>query len=1401
MAPEPTGEPMRQPSDLEDVDRLESMREVGTPWSADSEMALEDEEPSTLEIQYPGHGGEGGLLKEVVFEDPNKGMQERPRLLVSLKSVSALKTLCEQEFAKVQLAYSTLSRCRSDYYKELLYLREQLYLSRRPEQAMMIDAVKNYEVYYFTPPNYVDAPTAEFLQDCVRWNNAKLIEENMELSMKLGGKDVGDFGDPDMALKTLLKRLGGARGLLRKFHGHVSSPQHGSPQQLQELQATAQELFPELSKGDSSKSQVYELQDELDRLRPKAQEADRLRKELESLRAGRDEDRLTMEQERQRVIAERQRAEEALRAVEAEQKRAEEALAKVASLEQELAAARDRLSQLQAGSSGLKQFNEAADVAAGRIRAVVTELRRMSTARPSVAAPSAASARSVRSVHDGLEDAVSSLEQAATAAAQGASGATASMQDQIRRLEAQLKQAKEAEEKAKKEALAARQKGGTSVNAGELADLKAELQRAQEALEQATKEAERASKAEAALLKERDKLAAEKARLEELSASLAQEGKGGSAAVEELKKQLAGKEAANEKLREKLKDLQAKYEEADEMALRLQRKLTAAQDKIIALKKELKEWKLKCGVEVEESEESEEEEELPSFLTSYYQRIKNSPKPRWLLLSEDATLLQRKKDWLWSQRYHVVAETAADEASSALKFLRRQPQPLPVARQKSSGGKVRNPYAALYAASLANADEYSMMSALAGPFSPTVEVPSHLEQSMVDFGQSVVHPSLPLMTPVSAAAEPPARRQGRSLSPDRSPTEEELLAQIEQWRQRDATAAFSMTDPLAFQSTNTGRFSASPQRATVISPQSMARGGATQQNVATIRMPEQQPRDLAAPPDGAVAQHQAAEAPTWPVASASRPVAHLPHSMDAMNRPLESQPHAAEALSGPAVSGSRPVASFPHTMDTASRPPAFQPHAPEVLSRPAVSTSRPVAYLPQAMDAMSRLLAAQPHAGETPGHPAASHPHAAEAPSRIAPSHPPIRIAASQPPGAEAPGRAAASPSRPAAPQLHAAETPSLRAASRARAAEATPPGRSREAPQDGERSASRSGSRSASRSGSPVATGNALLLPLKPPTPWSMQPLAAGPQDPSAVSNVSQLGRAIRAGHQDRPPRDGSPGTAAGPAATSPVSPPAQRLPMRRAPASAPAGGEPRGDAPEGAGAGTPAAAGAGVGPLQAAAAAPVPAPEPAARQHLERGRPGADASPSAASAASPAAASPSFRMMLSSPAMRVQRSLVPFASDAPPGGGGGPSAGAAGAALRRGATAGVQRSTSAAGRLPDLLGSGGGHAEPHTNRVDAPVTVISPKGSWPVREPILGVRRSRSVATLPLTNYPRAQGARGQPASPSKPRPGARAVASPSAGAKAAGDEKATLPATGDAPEGSSFEALPRLPPNQMR
>lgn len=175
--------------------------------------------------------------------------------------------------------------------------------------------------------------------------------------------------------------------------------------------------------------------------------------------------------------------------------------------------------------------------------------------------------------------------------------------------------------------------------------------------------------------KKKERIAELEAEVEEVKAELKKETR----RADEQERLLTEARRMDAERAKQMAELMAKLRAAEEEAEQLGAKLFRAQEKIAALKLEVKEWKRRCGVEVGDSddEDSDDEDDLPAFMVRYYVRVKNSGKPRWMLLSEDAKLSKQKKDYLFNQKFHSVnGQTIALNAVDALEFLRNKPADL-----------------------------------------------------------------------------------------------------------------------------------------------------------------------------------------------------------------------------------------------------------------------------------------------------------------------------------------------------------------------------------------------------------------------------------------------------------------------------------------------------------------------------------------------------------------------------------------------------------------------------------------------------------------------------------------------------------------------------------------------------
>ncbi|CAE7648587.1 unnamed protein product [Symbiodinium sp. CCMP2456] len=185
---------------MQPSDRWRAMLEIGAAQAAGHET-----DPQMLQISYRKHDQEE-VETEIVYEDAAEA-GEQPRLLVSLKSVSTLKLLCEHEHARCDKVSNMLAECRSAYYKELRWLREQLYLAYESEEDAAarrnLLTPDDFEVYWFEPEKFLDEDTRDFLVRCVRETNRRLLDENRQLKSTLQEMNLFEKA----SLPTVLKRL------------------------------------------------------------------------------------------------------------------------------------------------------------------------------------------------------------------------------------------------------------------------------------------------------------------------------------------------------------------------------------------------------------------------------------------------------------------------------------------------------------------------------------------------------------------------------------------------------------------------------------------------------------------------------------------------------------------------------------------------------------------------------------------------------------------------------------------------------------------------------------------------------------------------------------------------------------------------------------------------------------------------------------------------------------------------------------------------------------------------------------------------------------------------------------------------------------------------------------------
>eukprot|EP00927_Polykrikos_kofoidii_P045880 TRINITY_DN40013_c0_g1_i1.p1 TRINITY_DN40013_c0_g1~~TRINITY_DN40013_c0_g1_i1.p1 ORF type:complete len:1300 (-),score=241.87 TRINITY_DN40013_c0_g1_i1:326-4225(-) len=707
----------------------------------------EDEHPRTLEIRYSRSTGDDIELPpaqvEVVFEDQDEGEHRRPRLLVSLQSVTALKQLCEREFARVEVLSGRIDSCRKAYFKELLYLREQLVLAGRPEAQACWDYVMSYEVYWYDPPAYVDAELKEFMLNCNRITNKALIEEIYNLKQSGAVKSApAPSSDDDAEVRRLLKKLGPAK-LLKRIWGTLGTKEHGSPELRDELFEAVKELFGERLAPPRREEPVAKntgpSKGELDKLRKEIEDLHKQLEAMENLRRMYKELQHELEDVKKLAAAEKARADAERERAEAEKLRADNALAELAKPPPPTTGS-DKSAELA--------LRQASDRAAGAVsKATAVLAKKMNVAVPKAAVLPSASK---------LDGAVSTLEALSTQEVKvepktvevikervistGSDGKEVKrLEERISELEAQLEAAKQEVKKAKQESdswkrRVAELEGRPVAEAlpppeFDTSSFDAEIASLKKARKDALKKAEESEQREEVLKQQLDRLKEEMRRLENRAPKTIIADDGSKQRVEQLE------------------------EELEAMAMRL----TRAQDKIAQLKEELRKYKRMAGEEVNSDDESDDdfEGDIPSFLIAYFRRIKNSPKPRWQLLSEDAKLAVKKREWLFTQKVRIMEPAMkpallSSEATAAFNFLKRKedqdrlgrlpppPQP-PIGRQKRTrdtasldearkmlslpGAGHAEPFTA-EAAALAAVQAYAFEEALAGRQAQPLFVPA-----------------------------------------------------------------------------------------------------------------------------------------------------------------------------------------------------------------------------------------------------------------------------------------------------------------------------------------------------------------------------------------------------------------------------------------------------------------------------------------------------------------------------------------------------------------------------------------------------------------------------------------------------------------------------------------------------
>eukprot|EP00930_Biecheleria_cincta_P056095 TRINITY_DN42277_c0_g1_i1.p1 TRINITY_DN42277_c0_g1~~TRINITY_DN42277_c0_g1_i1.p1 ORF type:complete len:1155 (-),score=250.59 TRINITY_DN42277_c0_g1_i1:50-3514(-) len=660
------------------------------PWN-DQWKAVDAnlQEPETLEIEYvtqappdpevtTEEGGEAEIklvkAKEIVYEDPGE-KDSRPRLLVPLKSVLGLKQLCEHEFARIEQVTSTLNQCRTAYYKELLYLREQLILAADPEKAMVLAFMQDYEVYYYDPPKYVDEELKEFMLNCNRWTHKKLIEENYELRQRLAGMD-DVFANVDFCIKQLLKKLGPHRFMIM-LHKIVKSGK--------DIQQAPGTVATKVQEGEDQPPVLTPMQDLevavlecFPSLKPKADTSDAWREKVEELEK--------MIQDLKRQLRDSQEE------LDFQRKRAEDALARARELDQKLSnhptpakpgtpddsALRELEKTMKDQEEKLKQYQQQGEGAARRVRKAYEELAKAKSVQTGTEPPALAGI-----LIPSLDSAVSGMENILRAVANmkpekeivtgpAPTSPLASNDLALRKEINQLKQeinalkAKLAAAEENEEQLRAQLKGlEDKLTAAEARLAKMKNNPTETVVETDNSEVDNLR---ARLAKKDEKIAELEQELEAARA----EAKVANKRAEDSERLLQDKLRQDADRAKQMAELMAKLKASEDESENLGAKLYRAQEKIQKLKEEIKILKRKLGIEVRDSDdESSDEEDLPAFMTRYYVRARNSAKPRWMLLSEDAKLHMQKKDWLWGQKYPSTG--GLSHAQQALRFLRAAP--------------------------------------------------------------------------------------------------------------------------------------------------------------------------------------------------------------------------------------------------------------------------------------------------------------------------------------------------------------------------------------------------------------------------------------------------------------------------------------------------------------------------------------------------------------------------------------------------------------------------------------------------------------------------------------------------------------------------------------------------------
>mmetsp|Transcript_152089 Transcript_152089/g.291193 ORF Transcript_152089/g.291193 Transcript_152089/m.291193 type:complete len:1182 (+) Transcript_152089:91-3636(+) len=685
--------------------------------------------PQPLKITYGRPDGEA-VVEELVYEDSTgdapkkKEDDELPaRLLVPLTNVLRLKELCEHEHARYDEVVDTLSICRSDYLKELCWLREQLHLLRNdPPKKDLPD--ENFEVRWFTPPKYIDPDLKKFLMDCIHDNIAHLTTEIEALRAQVANlqeREQALLGDP--SARALLRRM-----LQDNKPGFLLSELSAilcKEEDIEDLERVAKDIFhflvPEAPQIQVQpevvvKKEVVQdpaLLEEVEALKRKAlMDAQLIAQLRESLNEGLER-RMSADVEKERAEAERSRAdaqedraneerrlkEEAQALADKEKRRAEELEAKMQKLQMELA------------------NTTKAEVAPEVARQVRQSVLRMSTAidslnqgtrqqskRRSVLGTSGDLARSFGRSGTFDEDRGGRGGGTANSSSSGASSTTTIYGlpvegvDELaqRKRTLSLKSSPDIDEDAMNlNTLASILEETVPKTLGEFDAMhnehEANMARGHEdAARQSQHERDIEEAAKAAADKAASDMQADfEARLQELERRK-------NAEIAELEKKLQEMRARLEQEQGKNADLQASIDDLETKNVQLGQRMQKYKQKAEEAKRKLKALKQSTDNDSSESEDVEEDDDDDDdmrFLISYTRRTKRLSalgKRRWEMLSEDANCAKQRREFIMGihplrkscpevqlgrddhELHHIMGSLSQEDMPDALQLLVRQ---------------------------------------------------------------------------------------------------------------------------------------------------------------------------------------------------------------------------------------------------------------------------------------------------------------------------------------------------------------------------------------------------------------------------------------------------------------------------------------------------------------------------------------------------------------------------------------------------------------------------------------------------------------------------------------------------------------------------------------------------------